>query len=63
MSKDFVETCWNEVEGDEELEEEQSEVDTDEENQVFVEKKYCSRNWSYTEYFQFLSMQVDVPTS
>ena len=32
------------MEGDEELEEEQSEVDTDEENQVFVEKKYCSRN-------------------
>jgi len=53
MAEGFVETCWNEVEGDEELEEEQSKVDADEENQVFVDIKYCSQNRSYTEYFQF----------
>ena len=42
MKEGFVETCWNEVEEEVIPEEEEgnSETDTDEENQVFADRKY-----------------------
>jgi len=44
MEEGFVETCWDVAEEEIGPEEEEgnSEADTDEENQVFVDRKYCT---------------------